>query len=99
MWQGAAYYLQEIQKKKNDWGTWYVALCDKKGMPIGTLSIRTDKGSNAFSNPAATWITDASSRSKLVVTLFLLSEGNPSSEVGTLLYVIAPAPQERAPAP
>ena len=28
---------------------------------------------------------------RLVVTLFLPSEGNPPAEAGTLLYVVAPA--------
>jgi hypothetical protein len=91
MWQGRAYYLQEIQQARGDWSSWRLCLCDDKGMPIRTLSIRTHKGSTAFSNPSATWITDSQKQRKLVVTLFLLSEGNPSAEVGTLLYAVNPS--------
>jgi len=90
VWQGDVYYLQEIQGVKGDWSSWRVCLCEKDGMPVHTLAIKTHKASTAFANPNATWVTDSNNRRKLVVTLFLLSEGNPPPEVGTLLYVINP---------
>lgn len=97
VWDDKAYYLQEIQKKKNDWSSWRVCLCDETGMPIHALSIRTAGGSTAFANPNTTWITDADGQRKLVVTLFLPSEGNASTEAGTLLYVINPSTTKSTP--
>jgi len=91
LWGDKIYYLQEIQREKGDWGSWRLSLCDVSGMPLQVLSIRTDKGSTAFSNPHATWVTDAANQKKLVVTLFLHSKGNPADERGVLLYVIDPA--------
>lgn len=90
VWQGDVYYLQEIQRVKGDWSSWRICLCAKDSMPVHTLAITTHKASTAFANPNATWVTDANNQRKLVVTLFLPSEGNHSSEAGTLLYVINP---------
>jgi hypothetical protein len=80
--------LQETQRNRNDWSSWRINLCDEKGMPIRTLAIKTDKHSRAFANPNATWVTDSHNQQKLVITLFLPSEGNAPEEAGTLLYVI-----------
>lgn len=90
-WENEIYYLQEIQRRKGDWSSWRVCLCDQTGMPIRPLSIKTHQGATAFSNPSANWILDADNRRRLVVTMFLPSEGNPPAEAGTLLYVIAPS--------
>jgi hypothetical protein len=87
-WDDKAFYLQEIQGKAGDWSSWRVCLCNEDGMPISTLSMRTHSGSTAFSNPSATWIADAMGTRKLVVTLFVLSEGSAGAEAGSLLYVI-----------
>ncbi|NNJ26076.1 hypothetical protein [Alienimonas chondri] len=89
-WRGETYYLQEVQRKKHDWSSWRICLCDGDGMPLRTLSVRTPHQSTAFANPNATPVVDAEGRRRLVVTLFLPSEGNAPSEVGTLLYSFAP---------
>jgi hypothetical protein len=89
-WNGQTYYLQEIQRTKGDWGSWRLCLCDAAGQPLQVLSIRTDQGSTAFSNPHATWVVDPTNRKQLVVTLFLHSQGNPAAERGVLLYIIDP---------
>ena len=52
------------------------------------LQSRLIKHSRAFANPNATWVTDSNNQQKLVITLFLPSEGNAPEEAGTLLYVI-----------
>ena len=93
-WKGQSYYLQETQGKRGDWSSWTINLCDEQGMPIRALSFQTDKDSKAFANPNATWITDLKNERKLVVTLFLPSEGNAPKESGTLLYVINPLIKE-----
>lgn len=90
IWQDKVYYLQEIQRTRNDWSSWRVCLCSKDGMPVHTLKIKTHNGSVAFANPNATWIIDSHKRQRLIVTLFLPSEGNHPSESGTLLYVVDP---------
>lgn len=90
VWHNDIYYLQEIQRTRNDWSSWRVSLCSKDGMPVHTLKPKTHKGSVAFANPNATWIINSEKRRKLVVTLFLPSEGNHPSESGTLLYVVDP---------
>lgn len=89
-WNDQTFYLQELQRTKGDWGSWRLGLCDAKGALLHELAIRTHQDSTAFSNPHATWITDAAQHKKLVVTLFLHSQGNPPSERGVLLYVIDP---------
>jgi hypothetical protein len=89
-WNDRIYYLQEIQRTKGDWGSWRLGLCDAQGKLLRELGIQTHQGSTAFSNPHATWVTDANNRKKLIVTLFLHSKGNPATERGVLLYVIDP---------
>lgn len=96
IWKENVYYLQEIQRVRNDWSSWRVSLCQSDGMPIHDLEFKTHKGSIAFANPNATWIHDTEKRRKLVVTLFLPSEGNHPEEVGTLLYVIDPKTAEQS---
>ena len=90
MWNGKSFYLQEVQHRRGDWSSWRVFLCDDRGMPIKRLSINTHSESTAFANPTATWVTDSMGRGKLVVTLFLPSEGNSPKEAGELIYVIDP---------
>lgn len=90
IWQGNVYYLQEIQKRRGDWSSWRIWLCGDEGMPIRPLSVKTHNGSVAFANPNASWIVDPKAQRKLVMTLFLPSEGNSRQESGTLLYVINP---------
>ena len=91
MWNGKSFYLQEVQHRRGDWSSWRVFLCDDRGMPIKRLSINTHSESTAFANPTATWVTDSMGRGKLVVTLFLPSEGNSPKEAGELIYVIDPS--------
>lgn len=87
-WQEQTYYLQETQQTRGDWGSWRLCLCDHRGHPLQPLAIRTPQGSTAFSNPHATWVSNAAGQRLLVVTLFLHSRGNPPAERGVLLYVI-----------
>lgn len=89
-WNARVFYLQEAQLKRNDWSSWRVFLCDANGMPIEQLPIKTRAGSVSFCNPNVTWITDKNAQKKLVVTLFLPSEGNAVDEAGELIYVIDP---------
>jgi len=89
-WNDQAFYLQETQGKRGDWSSWRINLCDAHGMPIRTLQFQTDQQSTSFANPNATWVMDAMHQRQLVVTLFLPSEGNHSTEAGTLLYVVRP---------
>ena len=90
-WRDKTFYLQEIQRRKGDWSSWRVCLCDASGMPIRPLAIATHGRATAFSNPSATWVLDAHLRRRLVVTCFLPTEGNPPAEAGTLLFVVAPS--------
>ncbi len=87
-WRQDTYYLQETQRVKGDWSSWRISLCDESGSPIKTLSFQTDRKSKSFANPNATWVTDGLYKRKLIITLFLPSEGNHASEAGTLLYSI-----------
>lgn len=89
-WKGESFYLQEVQFKRGDWSSWRVFLCDAEGMPIKQLPVKTHSGSVAFCNPNITWVTDAEGERKLVVTLFLPSEGSAHGEAGELIYVIDP---------
>ena len=90
-WRDKTFYLQEIQRRKGDWSSWRVCLCDASGMPIRPLAIATHGRAAAFSNPSATWVLDAHLRRRLVVTCFLPTEGNPPAEAGTLLFVVTPS--------
>lgn len=89
-WGEKVYYLQETQKKRRDWSSWRIQLCDAHGMPIRQLQFRTNHGSKSFANPNVTWVTDGMHQRQLVVTLFLPSEGNHLREAGTLLYIVQP---------
>lgn len=90
-WKNQTYYLQEIQRIKGDWSSWRLGLCDAQGRLLQPLKIQTHQGSTAFSNPHITWVRDSNEQAKIVVTLFLHSNGNPPEERGVLLYVIDPA--------
>lgn len=91
MWGDKHFYLQETQKKRGDWSSWRINLCDERGMPIQTLDFKTDSHSKAFANPNATWVFDSTGQKKLIITSFLPSEGNSAKEAGTLLYAITPS--------
>jgi hypothetical protein len=90
LWKDQTYYLQEIQRTKGDWSSWRLGLCDEHGRLLQPLKIQTHHGSTAISNPHITWVRDSNEQKKLVVTLFLHSNGNPPEERGVLLYVIDP---------
>ncbi len=91
VWRDQVFYLQEIQRRKGDWSSWRLGLCDGDGILIRALSIQTHRGSTAFANPSATWVVDSNGERKLVITTFLLSEGSARGEAGSLLYVIDPS--------
>lgn len=87
-WRGRSYYLQEVQLKRLDWGSWRTFLCDAQGSPIKQLAFKTPGGSVAFSNSTVTRIEDAKGRERLVVTQFIHRAGSRLKEHGELIYVI-----------
>ena len=82
-WKGKRYYLQEVQGRRGDWGSWRVLLCDAAGMPLEELEMRTGSGSRAFCNPGVRWIGG-----RLVVTMFIPGEGSAGGESGEMLFVV-----------
>ena len=95
-WKEKFYYLQEVQKTAGDWTSWQVFLCDSGGMPSRKLSIQSHHGSVSYSNPNISWVRNVEGENKLVVTLFLPSEGNAPKESGQLLYVLDPTKFSKA---
>ncbi|MGI9239221.1 MAG: hypothetical protein ACR2RV_00380, partial [Verrucomicrobiales bacterium] len=89
-WRSEDYYLQEVQRRRGDWRSWGVYLCDRDGMPLRALRLATHDEASAFCNPNARWFVDREGRRRLAVTMFLPSEGSEPSESGQLLYIIDP---------
>jgi hypothetical protein len=87
-WRKQNYYLQEVQGIRNDWSSWRVYLCDRDGLPLQQLKLKSHNQATAFANPSVTHISDETGHRRMVITMFLLSEGNSPSERGQLLYVI-----------
>ena len=89
-WRSEPYYLQEVQRRRGDWKSWGVYLCDGDGMPLRALDLVTHAKAGAFCNPNARWFIDPEGSRKLAVTMFLPGEGSAPSESGQLLYIIDP---------
>lgn len=88
IWQGETYYLQEVQNKRRDWGSWGIYLCDKNGQPLKKIDVTTPGKSTAFSNPSVTPVRDINNQTLLVFTAFLHSKGTAPGEAGQFLAVI-----------
>ena len=88
-WQGEKFYLQEAQKKINEWGSWGIYLCDRTGSPLSKIEIKTPKKAQAFANPNISKITLPDSKQpSLVLTAFIHSSGTHRSEAGQFLMVL-----------
>ncbi len=85
---GRKYLVQEGQLTPHDWTSWRVFLLDDAGTQAWPIPVQTHAGSRSFANPAVTRLRDATGKWCYAVTLFLPSQGNARSEVGTLIYVV-----------
>jgi len=85
---GRKYLIQEGQLTPGDWTSWRVFLLDEAGTQAWPIPVQTHAGSRSFANPAVTRLRDAAGKWCYAVTLFLPSQGNARSEVGTLIYVV-----------
>ena len=85
---GRKYLVQEGQLTPHDWTSWRVFLLDYAGTQAWPIPVQTHAGSRSFANPAVTRLRDATGKWCYAVTLFLPSQGNVRSEVGTLIYVV-----------
>ncbi|MEJ6643189.1 MAG: hypothetical protein QNL33_08005 [Akkermansiaceae bacterium] len=84
-WNGKKYYLQEIQGKVGDWGSWGIYLCDTHGLPLKKLDFKTPKNATAFSNPSVSSIHLPSGEKKLLFSSYIHSRGTQPGEIGQLL--------------
>jgi len=92
---GRNYLIQEGQLAVGDWTAWRLFLLDEAsagGTMAWPIPVQTHAGSRSFANPAVTRLRDPAGRWCYAVTLFLPSQGNARSEIGTLIYVV-PAPE------
>jgi hypothetical protein len=80
------YGLIEGQYTKGDFGSWRCFVYDYQTGNADPLTIRTDQGSTAFANPAATVLTGPDGRDAIVISIFLPSEGARAGEGGQLIY-------------
>lgn len=87
-WHEKAYYLQEVQGTRRDWGSWGIFLCDQNGLPLKKINIQTPGKSTAFSNPSVTQVLDKDGNPILVLSAFLHSKGSLPTEAGQMLTVI-----------
>lgn len=87
-WNGEKYYVQEIQGKVGDWGSWGIYLCDAEGNPLKKLALKTPKNATAFSNPSVTSIRLPNGQDKLIFSSFIHSRGTQPGEIGQLLSLI-----------
>lgn len=85
---GRKFLIQEGQFKPGDWASWGIYLIDDTDRGALPVMVRTHAGSRSFANPAVTRLRDAAGKWCYAVTLFLPSQGNARSEVGTLIYVV-----------
>lgn len=83
--EGIAFTLLEGQVVKDDWRTWRIFLLDDATGEAEPLSVHTDAGSLAFTNPTIELI-EIGGRDAILVTLFVPQEGAAGAEVGELIY-------------
>jgi len=77
--------LIEGQLTLDDFSTWRTFLYDDETRTAELLHVRTHQGSVAFSNPTIGQVR-IGGHEAILVTLFLMGEGAPSSEDGPLLF-------------
>jgi hypothetical protein len=87
-WNGKSYYVQEIQGKVGDWGSWGIYLCDGVGMPLKKLAFKTPKDATAFSNPSVSSIRTPTGEEKLLFSSYIHSRGTQPGEKGQVFSVI-----------
>ncbi len=87
-WDGKTYYVQEIQGKVGDWGSWGIYLCDADGLPLKKLAFKTPKNATAFSNPSVTSIHLLTGEEKLLFSSYIHSRGTKPGEKGQVLTLI-----------
>ena len=82
---GVTYRIVEGQMVKGDFGSWRNFLYSA---PYGAklLSLRTHRGSTAFSNPTASWVNAPGGGKAVVFTQFIPLSGAALGEAGTLIY-------------
>lgn len=84
-YSGYDFGLIEGQFTKNDFGTFRSFIYDYSTANAEQLNPVTPNGSTAFANPTFTKVT-LSGVSRIVVTMFIFSEGAGSGESGELIY-------------
>ncbi len=87
-WNGKTYYVQEIQGKVGDWGSWGIYLCDAKGKPLKKLAFKTPKNATAFSNPSVSSIHLLTGEAKLIFSSYIHSRGTKPGEKGQFVSLI-----------
>lgn len=87
-WQGKTYYVQEIQGKVGDWGSWGIYLCDADGRPLKKLAFKTPKNATAFSNPSVSSFRSLTNDDKLLFSAFIHSRGTKPGEKGQVVSLI-----------
>ena len=87
-WRGKKYYLQEVQGKVGDWGSWGIYLCDVSGHPLKKLTFKTPKNSTAFSNPSVSSAQLPTGEDTLILSSFIHSRGTSPGETGQFLSLI-----------
>ena len=85
---GRKVLIQEGQFRPGDWATWEIYLIDDTDIGAVPVRVKTHAGSRSFANPSVTRLRDPAGKWCLAATLFLPSQGNARSEVGTLIYVV-----------
>ena len=89
LWRGKKYYLQEVQGKVGDWGSWRVYLCDSEGMPLKKLDFKTPKDAKAFSNPSVSVIRTLPGKVKFVFSAYIHARGTEPEEIGQFVSVFS----------
>jgi hypothetical protein len=85
-YNGEDWRLYEAQGTSGDFSTWRNYATKDACVTMQKLNINTPGGSVAFANPTFTPLTLPNGRPGVVVTQFVPTEGNASSEVGELIY-------------
>ncbi|HET6295905.1 MAG TPA: hypothetical protein VFG33_21150 [Kribbella sp.] len=86
MFRGYSFGLIEGQFTKGDFGSWRTFVYDYQTGNADQTTIRTNGGSTAFANPAASALRAPNGAPALVITLFIPSEGAAPGESGQLIY-------------
>lgn len=90
--RGRPFMLIEGETDPGDWASWRLYLHDPLAGTVERLDIRTDGGSQAFSNPAVD-VVSIDGQPSLLVTMYLFTEGAADGEGGGLVYY-QPIPQQ-----